>query len=270
LLTLNGEPGTIQPGLQVMERNKLFYVTNAELPPNEPGWSLALQKLGFEERTYFIMGDITRWQEILGRQGISGKFFSAKKASPADIIGKAREEKASLITVNLSSDGMGISRKSMTRSLIRFTQVPLLLIPEVPIESVAGTPDQDIFDHVIFATDWSPFSQKSMETLSNLKENINELEIVTVINKKLSIRDMIGLKDMLEETRSQLLDQGIDAEGHVYAGKPSEEILLTVKDYGGTVIVMDASHRSALKTFFYGNCTYEVADKAEVPILVIP
>ena len=253
-----------------MERNKLFYATNSAVPLNEPGWSLALQKLGFEERTYFIMGEITLWQEILGRQGISGKFLSAKKLSSADIIGKAREEKASLIAVNLSSDGVGISRKSMIRSLIKFTQVPLLLIPEIPIQPANETPELDIFDHVIFATDWSPFSQKGMETLSHLKENINELEIVTVINKKLSIRDMIDLKDMLEETRSRLLDQGIDAEGHVSAGKPSEEILLAVKDYGGTVIVMDASHRSVLKTFFYGSCTYEVAEKAEVPILVIP
>lgn len=259
-----------------MERNKLFYVANSELPPNEPEWSLALQKLGFEERTFFNVGKTTRWQEALGKQGISGKFFSAKKTSPADIIGKAKEEKASLITINLSSDGVGISRKSMIRSLIRFTQIPVLLLPEGPFfpreETSSGTPSPDggIFNHVIFATDWSPISQNCIDTLIHLKENITELEIVTVIDKKLSIRDMIGLKDMLAKTRGLLTDQGIDAEGHVYAGKPSEEILLAVKDYGGSIIAMNASHRSTLKTFFYGNCTYEVAEKAEVPILIIP
>ncbi len=259
-----------------MERKKLFYVTNSEPPQNEPGWSLAIQKLGFEETSYFIMGETARWQEILGKQAISGKFLTAKNPSPAGIIGKAREEKASLITANLSSKGAEPSRKSMLRSLIRFTQVPLLLIPETPFlpvkETPSGspTPDNGIFDHVIFATDWAPFSRKGLDTLFHFNENISELEIVTVINKKLSIRDMIGLKDMLEEIRGLLMDQGIDAEGHVYAGKPSEEILLAVKDYGGTAIVMDASHRSALKTIFYGNCTYEVAEKADVPTLIIP
>jgi nucleotide-binding universal stress UspA family protein len=229
-----------------------------------------LQQLGFENTSYYIMGETTRWEETLGQQGISGKFVAEKKPSLAGIMGKAQEEKASLIVVNLSSKGPGLSRRSVIKSLMRFTQVPFLLLPEIhlppteeayflPMEKAlaeAPSPDGGIFNHVIFATDWSPFSQNCLDTLIHFKENITELEIITVIDKKLSIRDM--------------KDQGIDAEGHVYAGKPSEEILLAVKDYGGSAIVMDASHRSALKTLFYGNCTYEVAEKADVPTLVIP
>lgn len=259
-----------------MERKKLLYVTNSVPPQNEPAWSVALQKLGFEDTTYYITGETTRWEEILGKQGISCKFLSDKKPSPVSIIGKAQEEKPSLITANLSTKGSGLSRWSVTKSLIRFTEVPFLLLPDAPSlpiqEPSSGAPslDEGIFNHVILATDWSPLSRNCLDTLLHFKENIAELEIVTVIDKKLSIRDMIGLKDMLGETRGLLTDQGIDAEGHVYAGKPSEEILLSVKDYGGTVIVMDTSHRSALKTFFFGNCTYEVTAKADVPILIIP
>jgi nucleotide-binding universal stress UspA family protein len=253
-------------------------------PKNEPAFSLSLQQLGFENTSYYIMGETTRWEETLGQQGISGKFVAEKKPSLAGIMGKAQEEKASLIVVNLSSKGPGLSRRSVIKSLMRFTQVPFLLLPEIhlppteeayflPMEKAlaeAPSPDGGIFNHVIFATDWSPFSQNCLDTLIHFKENITELEIITVIDKKLSIRDMIGLKDMLGETRNLLKDQGIHAEGHVYAGKPSEEILLAIKDYGGSAIVMDASHRSALKTLFYGNCTYEVAEKADVPTLVIP
>ena len=252
-----------------MEKKKLFYVTNSEPPQNEPAWSLALQKLQFEETSYYITGETARWKEILEKEGISCKLLTGKSPSYAGIIGKAQEEKASLIAVNLSSTRAGLSRRTVLRNLIRFTDVPFLLIPTGNGASTAGISDKGVFDHVIFATDW-PFSQKCLDALSNLKDNISELEIVTVINKKLSIRDMIGLKDLLEETRELLLNQGIDAEGHVYAGKPSEEILLAAKDYEGTVIVMEASHRSAFKTFFYGNCTYEVAEEASVPVLIIP
>ena len=253
-----------------MEKKKLFYVTNSEPLPNEPAWSLSLQKLQFEETSYYITGETAFWKEILDREGISCKILSGKSPSYAGIIGKAQEEKASLITVNLPSTGTGLSRRTVLRNLIRFTQVPFLLIPAEDGGSTAGISDRGVFDHVIFATDWSPFSENCLDALFNFKGNISELEIVTVINKKLSIRDMIGLKDMLEEARELLLNQGIDAEGHVYAGKPSEEILLAAKDYGGTVIVIEASHRSAFKTFFYGNCTYEVAEEASVPVLIVP
>jgi nucleotide-binding universal stress UspA family protein len=259
-----------------MERKNLLYIANATPPENEPAFSRSLQQLGFENTNYYIMGETTLWEKLLGQQGISVGFRAEKKPSLSRIMGKAQEEKASLITVNLSSKGSGLSRRSVIKGLMRFTQVPFLLLPETsPFatdETSSGdlSPKGGIFNHVIFATDWSPFSQKCLDALIHFKEDINELEIVTVIDKKLSIRDMIGLKDMLGETRNHLKDQGIDAEGHVYAGKPSEEILLAVKDYGGSVVVMDASHRSAVKTFFKGNCTYEVAEKADVPILVIP
>jgi nucleotide-binding universal stress UspA family protein len=253
-----------------MEKKKLFYVTNSESPQNEPAWSLALQKLQFEETSYYITGETARWEEILGKEGISFKLLTGKSPSHAGIIGKAQEEKASLITANLTSEGTGLSRRTVLRNLIRFTQVPFLLLPTEEEVSTAAISKRGLFDHVIFATDWSPFSQDCLDALFNFKDNIGELEIVTVINKKLSIRDMIGLKDMIEETRELLLDQGIDAEGHIYAGKPSEEILLAAKDYEGTVIVMEASHRSALKTFLSGNCSYEVAEKANVPVLIVP
>ena len=258
-----------------MEPKNLLYVANPTPPKNEPALTQALLQLGFENTSYYIMGETARWEESLKQQGISGEFIVEKKPSLAAIMGKAQEVKASLIAVNLSSKGPGLSRQSVVKNLIRFTQVPILLLPEGPFPSMeeassVSSIDGGLFDHVIFATDWSPFSQNCFDTLIHLKENIKELEVVTVIDKKLSIRDMIGLKEMLGETRGQLKEHGIDAEGHIYAGKPSEEILLAVKDYEGSVIVMDASHRSALKTFFKGNCTYEVAEKADVPVMIIP
>ena len=252
-----------------MEFKKLLYVTNAVPPDNdEPAWSLAVQKLGFEETIYFITGESIRWEKSLRGQGVQCRFLIEETPSHSIIMDRAREEKASLIVTNLLSKGTSVSRRSITRNLIRSTGVPVLLIPEQT--SVIRTSDKCLFDNVIFASDWSPFSQNCMDALRRLKGIIGELEIVTVITKKLSIRDIRKLNEMVEEMRSTLLDEGIDAEAHIYAGKPAEEINLAAKDYDGSIIVMGASHRSALKTMFYGNCTYDVADKAKVPVLVIP
>ena len=252
-----------------MEIKKLFYVTNTVPPENdEPAWSLAVQDLGFEETTYLITGDTTRWERSLKDTGGRCKFLVEGAPSVMDIVDRAREEKASLIAANLNARGARLYRRSIMRNLIRSVHVPLLIIPKntSKIQSL----DKGILNHVIFATDWSPLSQHCMDAMVQLKRTIEELEIVTVISKKLSIRDMIKLKEMLDETRRTLLEQDIDAEAHIYAGKPSEEIMLAARDYNGTAIVMEASHRSVLKSFFYGNCAYEVAERAVVPILIIP
>lgn len=252
-----------------MEFKKLLYVTNAVPPDNdEPAWSLAVQKLGFEETIYLIAKESNRWERSLGDQGVQCRFLTEETPSHDVIMDRAREEGASLIVTNLISKGGSVSRRSTTRNLIKSTNVPILLIPAET--SVIRDSDKGLFDNVIFATDWSPFSQNCMDALRGLKGVIGEMEIVTVITKKFSVRDMIKLKDTVEETRSTFLDDGIDAEAHIYAGKPAEEINLAVKDYDGSIIVMGASHRSALKTMFYGNCTYDVTDKAMVPVLVIP
>ena len=113
-------------------------------------------------------------------------------------------------------------------------------------------------------------SEKSLIYLLNLKEVIRELELVTVISSRLSVRDMRNLKKRLAETRERLLDEGIDTEAHIYAGKPAEEIMLAARDYGATSIVMGTSRRSPLKDIFSRSCSYEVAERAVVPTLVIP
>ena len=149
-------------------------------PKNEPAFSLSLRQLGFENTSYYIMGETTRWEETLAQQGISGKFIAEKKPSMAGIMGKAQEEKASLIVVNLSSKGPGLSRRAVIKSLMRFTQVPILLLPETRLPATEETssgdlfPDGGIFNHAIFATDWSPFSQNCFDTLIHFKEEITE------------------------------------------------------------------------------------------------
>lgn len=252
-----------------MEFKKLFYVTNAVPPDNDaPAWPLALQKMGFEETIFLITGESTGSEKHLKGHGVKCRFLIEEAPSHSIILDRAREEKASLIVTNLVSRGAGVSRRSITRNLIRFADVPILLIPEQT--SVIQASDKGLFDNVIFATDWSPFSQNCMDALQRLKGIIGELEIVTVITKKPSIRDIRKLNEMVEEIRGTLLDDGIDAEAHIYAGKPAEEINLATRDYDGSIIVMGASHRSAVKSMFHRNCTYDVANKAKVPVLVIP
>ena len=84
------------------------------------------------------------------------------------------------------------------------------------------------------------------------------------------MRDLRNLNKRLEETRQRLLDEGIDAEAHIYAGKPAEEIMLAARDYGATSIAMGTTRRWPLMDIFSRSCSYKVAEGSAVPTLVIP
>ncbi|MGD8985748.1 MAG: universal stress protein, partial [Desulfobacteraceae bacterium] len=133
----------------------------------------------------------------------------------------------------------------------------------------SGPLEKGVFQHVIYATDWSPVSESVLKYLLNLKEIIETLEIVNVIHKKLSVRELRSLRQRITETRRIFLDEGIDAEAHIYAGKPHEEILLAATDYDATAIVMGTSCKSPMQEIIRRSCSYRVAEDAEIPVLFI-
>jgi len=245
---------------KLMEFKKILYVTGPE-PTNfaELESLMTFKKLGLEEFVYLIPGEAGELERKLGDYGIKTKILAEKTVSITGILNIASKEAVSLIVANLTK---------RRRDLIRLSPLPLLLLPKN--DRIIEPDQKEIFEHVIFATDWSPVSKKAIQSLIHFKEIIGELEIVNVINRKLSIRDMINLRKMLVKTRNEFLDQGIDAEAHIYAGRRAEEITLAAKDYGGSSIVMGSKQKSPIKSIFYRNCPYEVAKRADIPLLIIP
>ena len=243
-----------------MKIKKLLYVSDIE-PLNiaEVERLMTLKKLGLEESVCLLPGGVDELGRRLGDYGVKSKVLVEKTFSASGILNIASKEAVSLIAANLTR---------RRKDLIRLSPLPLLLMPKN--DTMIETGQKDIFEHAIFATDWSPGSKKAGQSLLNFKEIIGELEIVNVINRKLSIRNMINLKKMIVKTRDEFLDHGIDAEAHIYAGKRAEEIILATRDYGGSSIVMGSKRTSPLKNIFYRNCPYEVAKRADVPLLIIP
>ncbi len=250
--------------------HKLLYVSDARQPDlAQLEGFLALQKLGLKEVVSLVWADAPDWEARLLEHGIRCKIHRVEEPfSITGIPNRVCQEEASLLVVDFKKGVRGHSRRSLTRSLIRSCPAPFVLMPRNV--SVTKTTEGGIFDHVIFPTDWSPVSENALASLLGFKEIVRELEIVAVISKKLSVRDMRNLKKRLEEARKVFLDEGIDAEAHVYAGEPSEEIVLASRDYDATAIIMGSSKRSVLKDIFWPSCSYRVAEHAAVPVWVIP
>jgi nucleotide-binding universal stress UspA family protein len=251
-----------------MEVGKLLYATdNRYVHASEVEPLLALRTLGLEEVIFLHTTKVEVFEKMLADYGLKWKTLTLDGPMVPGILRAAQREAVSLITTSFSRDTSRPLRSSLTRKLLRASALPVLILKRGAQESESF--EKGLFAHVIFATDWSAASEKAFEYLLNLKEIIRELEIVHVVDKKLSVRDMRNLKEKLAQTRKILKEQGIDAESHVYAGKPSEEIMLAAKDYGATCIVMGTTGKSALKDLLSHSCSYHVAEASVVPTLVV-
>jgi nucleotide-binding universal stress UspA family protein len=248
---------------------KLIHVTDLNSPRFEDVDQLmVLRKLGLEEVIFLNPGGMEDWDKRVEAHGVKARSLAGQGPVLSRILEAARQEDPSMIVASLTRRRRTVFRGSLIKKLLRSSPVPVMLLDREARPS--GPPEKGVFHHVIYATDWSPVSESVLQYLLNFKDVIDMLEIVNVIHKKLSVRELRSLKKRITEIRRVFLDEGIDAEAHIYAGKPHEEILLAATDYGATAIVMGSSCKSPIQEIIRRSCSYRVAEEAEIPVLVVP
>lgn len=251
-----------------MEIRKILYITNMEKTNFDDMKPLSvLRKVGLDEVIFLHTGGAEDWERRVSEYGLRAKTIAGKGPFLPRILQAVQSEGISLVVTNLRKEARKIFGGSLVVNVLRSLPVPVMVLNE---DAASSAPMQrGLFHHVIFATDWSTVSEGALRYLLHLKEIIGVLEIVHVINKKLSVRELRDLKKRLVETRRIFLAEGIDAEAHVYAGKRSEEIMLAARDYQGTCIVMGTSRKSSLKALFSRSCSNRVAEDSKVPVICI-
>jgi nucleotide-binding universal stress UspA family protein len=253
----------------MVEIRKLLYATDGETLGFEDLEGLMdLRKAGLEEILYSRAVKGEDPGKGVGHYGLKFRALGEDVRSLSRLCKRAGEEQVSMIAVNQKEEAKGRFLGSPIRALLRRATVPVMVMK--PNRKEASLQGRGMFYHVIFATDWSSVSEGAMRFLLNLKGVTEMLEIVYVVKRRLSIRDLRRLKEKLAETRRRFLDEGMDAEAHVYAGKPAQEIMLAARDYRATSIIMGTSSRSPWKAFFTKSCSYQVAAESEVSTLFVP
>lgn len=255
-----------------MEARKLLYAT--DLKDQALSFSLLkeilpVRELNFYEFVFLHTTTFDGWIEKLLDLNIRSKILVNNQLSPPDILSAAKKEKVSLIIVNQDKETGKTSYRSTVRQLIKESFLPILFINNGDKEI---EPDEKgLFAHVILSTNWSAKSEKALKFLLGFKKILGELEIVNVIKGKLTIKEMRELKDRLAETRKICLDNEIDAESHIYAGKTSEEIITAAKDYKATMIIIGAeSEKKGLSRLSKKSSSWKVACEADMPVMVVP
>jgi len=252
-----------------MEIKKLVYATDLREPTYDIFESLlAIKKTGLER---IILLSETAPQELrkrLSNDGVNLSTVEGSKPLPSIILEAADREHASLVVTRLNREKKRLFRGGAARDLIRNTRYPLLLIQENAAGK--GFSTRGLFDSVILATNWSDSANKAFLYIIGLKEIVGVLDIVYVMNEKPTVKDIRQLKERIEELRRICLEEEIDAESHIYAGKTAAEILLASKDYDATLIVMGYNSKGPVQEIFSQSACFRVAEESSVPVLIIP
>jgi nucleotide-binding universal stress UspA family protein len=256
----------------MMDVGKILYVTNLEtkdLSTNLIENTLAMRQVGLKEVISLQVASRDEWTKDLADNEITSKILVEEKLRLSKILTIAKDEEVSVIAVNLDRKTRKSVQGSLIQNLIRRSSVPILIINDSghPPKS----PKKELFEHVVIAMDWSSASDKALTYFFMFEKMVKALEIVNVINDKLTIKDIRELKERLTKTRKLCLNRGIDAESHIYAGKTSEEIITAAKDYKASLIVLGVnSRKNIFKKLFKRSSSYKIAERAQVPVLVVP
>jgi len=176
------------------------------------------------------------------------------------IIDYAIQKKASFIAIRVGEYRL----ETIASKLLKKTPVPTMVLK-------GETLKVPLMDHVVYATDWSDTSEEALKFIIQLGTHIRELEVIHVINQKLTVKDMRHLKERLQSTRELCLDAGIDAEAHIYAGEVAEEIVTASRDYKTTAIIMSARQRRPfMHRLFTKSIPCDVMLNSTVPVAIIP
>ena len=259
---------------------KILYATDISKPSFRVLEELSgLSNIGFEEIIFLCTMEkeektatlelFEQWAEKLNSYGLKATIKNDSGRLSDGILNTRQEDGISVAIAHFNKKKKEmLFGDSIVRNVVKAANMPILIVDQD--ETALKVTSKGMFERILFATDWSPESEKTLQFLLGFKELISELDIVNVLHEKLTVRDLRQLMNKLRETRKRCLDQGIDAEYHLYAGKTIDEIMLAAQDYNSTMIVMGTTPRQKFKDVFLGKSSCRIAKMAPVPTLLVP
>ncbi len=232
-----------------------------------------------EERKLREIADIRfiDWAETLFEEGMEvgahiaignvvPKIISVAEIEKVDLIVTARMKKGKLEEIFLGSE---------TSDLIRRTEKPVLLYN---YHSQAERAGENPFERLLLALDWSVSSEKVLDFVLAMKEAVKRVEIMHVLSEK-QIGKMSKMeahkierenKKRLDEVCDTFVQQRFDARPHLYIGDTEEQIQRGAGEHRATMIVLGTRQTSAWKEKWSGSISHSLAEKSELPLLIVP
>ncbi len=252
-----------------MEIKKLLYVTHLKEPtPELLDGFLIIKKIGLKEIILVCESIPHALEDRLSENGINLKLVSTPDPLVSGVLDITERESPSLVVAHFPREKGNFVGRQVVKNLIKRTKVPLL----ITYENSAGTGSfaEGLFDRLILATDWSDSARRTWLYIIGIKDIVGSVDIVYVLNERPTIGEIRQLRKRVEGVRRICLEEEMDAESHIYAGKVAEEILLASRDYGSTLIAMGHKARGPFKEIFTKTTCHKIAEESPLPVLIIP
>jgi nucleotide-binding universal stress UspA family protein len=217
------------------------------------------------------------WSESLFEQGLEVGVYIVVGTLVPEVIKAARKEEADLIVIGRSHKGVleNLYTGSDVTELLRRAEIPVLVYKQLSEKLLSV---EKPFERPLLAIDWSPASMKAAEYLKELKNVVQEINIVHVISEKdLKGSSAMSIQKTRKQTREKLEEictlfenEGIDAREHVYIGEPEEQIERAARECQATMIVLGSSAKTAWVERWLGSIPQSIAEKSMYPVMLIP
>jgi nucleotide-binding universal stress UspA family protein len=183
-----------------------------------------------------------------------------------DLIVTARRKRAKLEELYAGSE---------TSDLLRRTDKPVLIYNYL---SQSGKLGDNPFERLLIGIDWTESSEKVLDYVLALKGAVKRVDIVHVISEKDVAKTTKMEAQKVERKNKKRLDEVCDflirekfnARPHLYIGNTEEQIEKGASEYRSTMIVLGSTRKSIWKEKWSGSVSYSLADKSELPVLIIP
>ena len=221
-------------------------------------WGREVEKHGFRTRHFVEVGRP------------EGKILEVACREEVDLIVSGRQKHLPGDTVYLGGTAMGVLRRSA---------IPVLVCKHGPPGSEPPpSPQERVFDRVLFATDFSEDSLCALEMIQALNGATRRVDVVHVIterefrkHKPEELRaEETECRDQMERICQELRAAGFEAEHHLFAGNPVTEVLRAAVDCRSSMIAMGTKGKHGVKEIWLGSVSHRVAEVSPVSVLLVP
>jgi len=232
-----------------------------------------------EERKLREIADIRfiDWAETLFEEGMEVVAHIAIGNTIPKILSVTEIEKVDLIVTARRKRGKfeELYAGSETSELLRRAVKPVLIYNYL---SQSGKVGENPFERLLLGLDWSVSSEKVLDYVLALKGAVKRVDIIHVMSEKdvAKISKMEahklerGNKKRLDEVCDVLVKERFDARPHLYIGKIEEQIQKAASEHRTTMIVLGSKRKSVWKEKWSGSAAHSLADKSELPVLIVP
>ena len=220
------------------------------------------------------------WEKSLVQQGLrathrveigspEGKILQISCEEEVDLIITGRQTHVPADAIYLGGTSMGVMRR---------TAIPVLVCKHEASEVACEMPGGNVYERVLYATDFSEDSLCGLEFLKRLRGVVRVADVIHVITERELQRhseeevraEEVESQRRLEAICANLRELGMEATPHLLAGSIAHEVIQAAADHHSTLILMGTKGKHGVKEIWLGSASHRVAEGSPLPVLLVP